>query len=137
MPAAAKEKTPEGAKAFVGYWVAMLSYAYETKDTKLVKELGTSDCIACQSIPGAIDQKAPTYAWQEGGLVKASAIENYGGLLDNSATVVAQLTQSPYILRSSNGTAVKTINKISTISYAYRLEYRKAGWTIIDLGQPR
>src|SRR3954466_15344157 len=47
MPEAAKEKSKEGLKAFAEYWLATMSYAYETGDLELMKSISGPSCTAC------------------------------------------------------------------------------------------
>lgn len=137
MPEAAKRETPEGAKAFVGYWVAMLSYAYETGDVRRLRSLAASTCTSCDSIPADIEHEASAYSWQEGGRVTAPSVEARPTTTTGSATVVAQLVQYPYKLRSSQGAVVKAVSKQTTIAFAFRLTFGHGGWIVADLGQPQ
>lgn len=47
LPAQARKNTPEGAAAFVGYWVRTFNYASATGDTRLLSASSASSCAAC------------------------------------------------------------------------------------------
>jgi len=49
MPAQATEDSPEGAAAFVVYWVAAFNYAQSTGITAGLEALSASECTGCQS----------------------------------------------------------------------------------------
>lgn len=58
MPDQAKEDSPEGAAAFVTYWVKVSNYAAATGDVKELSRLSSPNCEGCQSY---IDLYRETY----------------------------------------------------------------------------
>lgn len=48
MPAQAKENTPEGASAFVAYYIEISNYAASTGDVKELSRLSDARCDGCQ-----------------------------------------------------------------------------------------
>lgn len=48
LPAQARKNTPEGAAAFVAYWVKTFNYASATGDTNLLSRSSFSSCAACE-----------------------------------------------------------------------------------------
>ncbi len=67
MPAQAKENTPEGAAAFVGYYVKVLNHASNTGDVTELSRLSSASCKGCQNY---INLYRETYA--KGGFFKDS-----------------------------------------------------------------
>lgn len=67
MPAQAKENTPEGASAFVGYYVKALNYASNTGDVADLVQLSSDSCAGCASY---IDLYRAVY--KDGGFFKDS-----------------------------------------------------------------
>lgn len=49
MPAQASEESPEGAAAFVAYYVKVLNYAAATGDVEELTRLSSPDCDGCQT----------------------------------------------------------------------------------------
>ena len=47
LPEEATENTPEGAEAFIRYYVDVVNEAYTTPRTGLIPPLSDPDCIAC------------------------------------------------------------------------------------------
>ena len=66
MPDEARENTPEGAEAFVRYWVEVLNHATVSGETQILRDHSSSDCTSCQSILDLIDS---TYG--DGGAIQS------------------------------------------------------------------
>ncbi len=49
IPAAARKQTPEGAKAFVEYFMEQVNLAWTTPSTGLIADNSTSDCKFCNT----------------------------------------------------------------------------------------
>lgn len=65
MPAQASEDSPEGAAAFVNYWVKVSNYAAATGDVSELSRISSPDCTGCQKY---IDLYRDTY--EAGGYFK-------------------------------------------------------------------
>ena len=61
LPEVAKTETKEGLEAFAKYWFQLLSYGYETGDTKALSALTSPDCTMCERA------KQVQEGWHEGG----------------------------------------------------------------------
>lgn len=132
MPEAAKKETPEGAKAFVEYWVAMLSYAYETGDVTTLKKLSTSACNGCQASIASIERAYSNGGWLEGGQVRLAASEVRSVAGRQQAIIVAQLIERPATVHRLDGQATRY--QASDSAYAYVVKWAAGKLTIADSG---
>ena len=65
IPAAAQKHTPEGAEAFVRFYIDQLNEAWTQPDSKRLPPLSDPDCIACKSLQEtavSLTQKKQKYA---------------------------------------------------------------------------
>jgi len=131
MPEAAKQKTTEGAKAFVGYWVAMLSYAYETGDVKGVSGLGAPGCRLCESQPRHIAEQWTNGAWIEGGKLRAPRFEVKASPYPGRVGLVAQVIQEATKVHAADG-RITGSGGSTTSAVAMTLDFGPSGWTILD-----
>jgi len=131
MPEAAKKETPEGAKAFVGYWVAMLSYAYETGDVKTLDTLGAPECRLCHSQPTNIKAQWSNGAWTEGGKLRVPDFEIKATPYPSRVTLVAQIDQDAIKVHNKNGKITASRPKATT-ALAFVVDYSTKGWGITD-----
>ncbi|MGO4455523.1 DUF6318 family protein [Arthrobacter sp. RAF14] len=131
MPEAAKKETPEGAKAFVGYWVAMLSYAYETGDVKTLDTLGAPGCRLCHSQPTNIASEWSNGAWTEGGKLRIPHFEIKATPYPSRVTLVAQIDQDAIKVHDRNGKITASRPKATT-AVAFVVDYSTKGWGITD-----
>ena len=49
LPDQARRNTPEGAAAFVGYWIQTLNFAARTGETRLLRRISAPRCEGCSS----------------------------------------------------------------------------------------
>ncbi|MFJ3958465.1 DUF6318 family protein [Arthrobacter sp. NPDC090010] len=131
LPEAAKKKTPEGAKAFVGYWTTALSYAYETGDTRYAAPLGTSGCQLCQSLLHALEEKWDDGGWIEGGKITAGPSEIRARLANERVGLVAQFNQASFKTHRANG-SISESQGIDTLALGISLEFAGGSWRIRD-----
>lgn len=131
MPEAAKKKTPEGAKAFVGYWASALSYGYETGVTAPALSLGTADCQLCHSIPRMLEGKWSEGGWIEGGKLKAGTSEVRAHPTADRIGLVAQFTQDPFKVHRKDGSVAQN-EAGDTLALGISLEYTSGTWKIRD-----
>ncbi|MFT4298086.1 MAG: DUF6318 family protein [Aeromicrobium sp.] len=58
VPDAAGENTPEGAEAFLHYYIEVINYASHTGDTGPLQQASTPDCTGCQDYIKKFDERA-------------------------------------------------------------------------------
>ncbi|MDQ0708383.1 hypothetical protein QFZ52_001035 [Arthrobacter woluwensis] len=132
MPEAAKKETPDGAKAFVGYWVAMLSYAYETGDVTTLKKLSASACNGCQASIASIEHAYSNGGWLEGGKVRLAVSEVRSTAGFDHAIIVTQEVQDKTAAHDRSGKVTRY--QASNSSYAYVVQWGSGHLVIVDSG---
>jgi len=85
LPAAAKQPTASGAKAFAEFYWEMGNYAQATGDTDGLRALGASTCVACNAGVDAIDKLYAKGAVIRGGSYTPTVLES----VDTSSQVTA------------------------------------------------
>ncbi|MDP5228480.1 MULTISPECIES: DUF6318 family protein [Arthrobacter] len=132
MPAAAKAKTPEGAKAFVGYWVAMLSYAYETGDTKTVSAMSAPDCQLCQTMISAVQEQWHAGGWIEGGKLRTPAGDIKVTPNSERVTLIAQVIQEPFAVHDAKNSVTEEQKERANLALAFVVDRVGDSWKIHD-----
>ena len=129
MPEAAKKETPEGAKAFVGYWVNLMSYIYETGDSRPLDGLWTSSCVVCRTIPESLT-KVYSDGWIVGGKLHAPTVEVRSTAVRNQIILVAQVIQDKYSVRRSGGVLDSYPGTNSAFTFTVAMSNGK--WVLVD-----
>lgn len=55
LPELASEKSAKGARAFLEYWLGVVTYSMQTGDTDLLAEISAPECKGCNNLIGMID----------------------------------------------------------------------------------
>lgn len=135
MPEEARENTPEGAEAFVRYWVEVLNAAGAEGDVKALHKLSLRSCDTCTGIADGI---ARVYA--DGGSIEGEgwSIESASVLpgADNTLVIDTQVNVAAQSVVESEGAAPQSFPggkdlKIFTTSWS------ADGWRLARLEQPR
>ena len=75
MPAQAKEDSPEGAAAFVNYWVKSFNYASESGDVEELRRISSQSCEGCQKYVTLIETTYEDGGYFRGGAWTSSKVE--------------------------------------------------------------
>ncbi len=132
MPKAAKKETPEGAKAFVRYWVNLMSYIYETGDSRPLDGLWSSSCVVCRTIPESLTNVYAT-GWIIGGKLRAPSIEVRSTVVKDQMILVAQVIQAELKVRRQDG-SMKSYASTND-GYTYTLVWQSNRWVVSDSKQ--
>lgn len=130
MPDQAKENSPEGAAAFVSYYVDLLNHAAGTGDVEDLSRASGSECDSCRKY---IEMYASTYedgGYFEGGTWEPSNFEVDGR--PDEADVFIKITAASGISRSSAKS-----DEIETEPYEDELVFeiaRKDEWRVREIG---
>ncbi|MDR6415755.1 hypothetical protein J2808_002496 [Pseudarthrobacter sulfonivorans] len=76
LPEVAKKKTKEGLEAFVGYWYATLSYAYETGDTEPLESASGPACGSCAKVKTEVTEWHSDGRWMAGGKMHVEGVHS-------------------------------------------------------------
>lgn len=96
LPEVAKTETKEGLEAFAKYWFELLSYGYETGDTKALSALTSSSCTMCERAIQVQEGWHQEGRWLAGGRVTTPSISTtFMEASDGSYQVAVQVSQEP------------------------------------------
>ncbi|MEH0108952.1 DUF6318 family protein [Tersicoccus sp. MR15.9] len=134
MPAAAKQKTEAGLKAYAAYWVAALSYAYETSDSSVVRDASSKKCVDCVALYDAFDRSIPSNGWGSGGKITGQMQLRDGFLPDVNGRyiVLVGLSQQPYSIFSSNGTLKARNPNVGEYILLLETSYSGGRWEVVN-----
>lgn len=136
VPAAAMEQTPEGAVAFLLWWVEMYNYVELTGQTDLISQYSEPGCTFCTNF---IKRITPVY--DSGGRIERDGATLFTNLIADSVDV------NGYTVVNFEGTSPTTRtldNKAQVVSEAppepgprpstAGLQWVTAGWVVTDIG---
>ncbi|WP_143588267.1 DUF6318 family protein [Tersicoccus sp. Bi-70] len=134
MPAAAKQKTEAGLKAYAAYWVAALSYGFEATDTSLVRKASAPGCVDCVSLYDSIDRKVPKGGWGAGGKLTPEFQLRDGFVPDVNGQyiVLNALSQAQYNVFTSNGRSAGNNIGRTKVVFLLALEFLNGEWKLVN-----
>ncbi|MFF2246005.1 DUF6318 family protein [Arthrobacter sp. NPDC058130] len=134
LPEAAKAETKEGAVAFAKHWYALLNYAYQTGEFRLMDEVTDSSCRLCAKVrPGIVEWNSEG-RWIAGGLVQAKgAYTNFVKTSQGSYQVTTQLEQSAGTLYRANSSVEKSVPASQVLADIMILRFSDGRWTAMDI----
>jgi hypothetical protein len=132
LPEVAKTETKEGLEAFTKYWFELLSYGYETGDTKPLSDLSGPDCTFCQGLIDNIEAAWKDDKWISGGQIQTPAItaEFPAG---SASRVTLQVLQKELVIRNSDGTPYQEPTSATNSGSVATAAYDGSGWSITKL----
>ncbi len=133
MPAQAKENTPEGAAAFVDYYIRVLNHAASTGDVTKLSDLSDPECSGCQKY---IDLYRNTYANGgsfDGGAWSAGPMNLTFEASETFVTTTVEVSSSAY--RSKDGQSSSEAASTTKVSFGITGD----PWVVtqLGLGDPR
>jgi hypothetical protein len=133
LPEVAKTETKEGLEAFVGYWYATLSYAYETGDTQRLEELSGPNCVFCAGLEESVTAAWSGGRWISGGKIQTPAIaaESVSGV---PSYAVVQVLQQAVEIRKPDGSLYQDPTAATNTGSRADATFGASGWIINDLG---
>ncbi|GAA1765802.1 hypothetical protein GCM10009712_12760 [Pseudarthrobacter sulfonivorans] len=133
LPEVAKTETKEGLEAFVAYWYATLSYAYETGDTQKLGELSGPSCVFCAGLKEGVTAAWSDGRWISGGKIETPAVsaEVVSGK-PSYATV--QVLQEAVEIRKPDGSLYQDPTKATNTGSRTDATFGASGWIMSDLG---
>ncbi|MGN7150037.1 DUF6318 family protein [Arthrobacter sp. SAFR-179] len=94
LPEVAKTETKEGLEAFAKYWFELLSYGYETGDTKRLSAVTSPDCTMCERAKQVQEGWHRDGRWLVGGRVTTPVINTtFATASDGNYQVALQVSQ--------------------------------------------
>lgn len=96
LPEVAKTETKEGLEAFAKYWFELLSYGYETGDTRILSGLTSPSCTMCERAKEVQEGWHQEGRWLAGGKVTTPSITTtFIKASDGNYQVAIQVSQEP------------------------------------------
>ena len=94
LPEVAKTETKEGLEAFAKYWYALLSYGYETGDTKPLSVVTSPSCTMCERAKQVQEGWHRDGRWLAGGQVTTPVVNTtFTVANDGNYQVALQVSQ--------------------------------------------
>jgi hypothetical protein len=106
MPDEAREQTPEGATAFVTYYVALLNNARQRLDPSYVREL-SSDCDSCNTLIDGLQGYATLGYRVEAGTISLDGVSE-PLINEQGADFSVALSQEASSVYAADGTLIKS-----------------------------
>lgn len=134
MPELAKENTKEGLEAFIRYWFALLSYAYETGDVSGAKALADDGCVLCSDLFAGVATNYSEGRWLVGGTYQTPIIEVLWRTSATSQSAKAQVLQKEILYMNPDGSYGREPTPATNDAAAIFGVFRNDAWLAIDLG---
>jgi hypothetical protein len=133
LPDVAKTETKEGLEAFAKYWFELLSYGYETGDTKPLSDVSSPDCVFCQGLIDNVDMAWSDGKWISGGQIETPAVtakEPAG----EPTSVTLQVLQKELVIHNADGSLYQEPTAATNSGSQATGVFDGPGWSISDLG---
>ncbi|WP_442789724.1 DUF6318 family protein [Paenarthrobacter sp. GOM3] len=134
MPELAKENSKAGLEAFIGYWYATMSYAYETGDTKQLLPLSSLACALCTSIREGLEAGWQEGRWIAGGKIRSAAVESQFNPATPTQVATVQVIQEPIEIRLPDGSLYQEPTAATNTASRAAIQFGDKRWTMVDLG---
>lgn len=131
LPAVAKTETKEGLEAFARYWFQLLSYAYETGDTRPLAKVTSPDCVMCERAKQVQVGWHEDGRWLQGGRVTTPAIDTtFRVAPDGKYQVAVQVSQEALSYYNSDGSLDSAEPKPSDSGSLMLVSFREGSWFV-------
>jgi hypothetical protein len=130
IPAAAKQRTPDGAKAFARFFTQQMDQTTVTADSSKLRVLAQPTCTACLSIIELVDGYKDRGERQSRSSLNVKAVEVTSET--GNATIVDVLADDlPHKIVRSDGSVVST-SPAAKINFRHTLAWTEMGWRVSD-----
>ncbi|WP_415002849.1 DUF6318 family protein [Aeromicrobium sp.] len=130
VPVAAGENTPEGAEAFLHYYIEVINYASHTGDTGPLQQASTPDCTGCQDYVNHFNEWDARGGSTTDGDWSISEIEQVPHATDAAWVVTLHLAAGFYI--ESKGAERKRF-EASDEEVTFVARFTNGGWQMAQL----
>jgi hypothetical protein len=133
LPEVAKTETKEGLEAFARYWFELLSYSYETGDTKQLEAVSDPNCAFCRGLSDNIASAWSESKWVVGGQIETPAVTaKVSTGIPAQATV--QVLQKTIAIHNLDGNLYQEPTENTNTGSQATATFGPAGWVLTDLG---
>ena len=131
LPEVAKTETKEGLEAFAKYWFELLSYGYETGDTKAVSAITSATCVMCERSKQVQTGWHEEGRWLAGGKVTTPVVNtSFNKLSDGQYQVAVQVSQEALSYYNADGSLDSTDAKPADSGSLMFAVYRDGAWYV-------
>lgn len=131
LPPAAQGSNPAASSAFVRYYLAELTDAFNRRDASAVRALSDPGCVGCNNFIGAIRAPEKLGEKVEGGdfIVEGTASPPLEGKV---TSVVLRYRVAEVRVRDTSGQVIETIPKTKSISAEVRVLRLADSWKVLE-----
>lgn len=133
LPEVAKTETKEGLEAFVAHWFQLLSYAYETGDSKPMEAISGPNCKFCGGLRDNISIAWSDDKWIVGGQIQTPVV-TAKVLSGEPAQATVQVVQKSVAIHNPDGSLYQEPTKDTNAGSQATATYSASGWILTDLG---
>ncbi len=134
MPELAKENSKAGLEAFIGYWYATLSYAYETGTTEKLMPLSSPTCALCTSLRKGIEASWKDGKWIAGATIRSATVEAAFDPSASTQVAAIQVIQEPIEIRDRDGSLYQDPTGATNSASRAAMTFDDQRWLLVDLG---
>ena len=131
LPPEARKHTPEGAAAFVKYWVEQSNEAWTRPDATLLPPLSDPDCIACKSLQETAEELVAKHHRYESDPVSSIRTEPVPGAPSGKQFVRLQVRQNKVNIVDESGRTVST-DSAANVTRTVMTVWGSSGWVLFD-----
>lgn len=115
LPEVAKTETKEGLEAFVRYWYATLSYAYETGEIDALEAISEPACVSCDKVTKEVTDWHTEGRWLTGGRVTVEGVDsNFLETSPSTYQAIAQVKQERIDYHLQDGRVKGSVEALPT-----------------------
>lgn len=131
LPEVAKTETKEGLEAFAKYWFELLSYGYETGDTKPLSAVTSPSCTMCERAKQVQQGWHQDGRWLAGGRVSTPSINTtFVVAPDGNYQVAVQVSQEALSYYNSDKSLDSTDPKPADSGSLMLAVFREGSWFV-------
>ncbi|MDR6438915.1 hypothetical protein J2790_004090 [Paenarthrobacter nicotinovorans] len=134
MPELAKENSKAGLEAFIGYYYATLSYAYETGTTEKLLPLSSPTCALCTSLRKGIEASWKDGKWIAGATIRSATVEATFDPSASTQVAAIQVIQEPIEIRDRDGSLYQDPTGATNSASRAAMTFDDQRWLLVDLG---
>lgn len=134
IPELAKENSKAGLEAFIGYWYATLSYAYETGTTEKLMPLSSPTCALCTSLRKGIEASWKDGKWIAGATIRSATVEAAFDPSASTQVAAIQVIQEPIEIRDRDGSLYQDPTGATNSASRAAMTFDDQRWLLVDLG---
>jgi hypothetical protein len=132
LPSAARMNSPEGATAFLNFFIEQANKAYRTLDVAEIQTMYNANCKACASIPDSVNEwKSKGYTY-DGNFATPSLVTISAFPGDGTAKVFVRSQNATGKVKNSQGSVVETVPPEDSQSSVF-LRYNYGSWLVEEI----